>query len=49
MKHFGSLSAILRAEVTQLQSVNGAGDAAVSAIKIAEAVGLHINHARVKG
>ena len=49
MKHFGSLSAILRAEVAQLQSVNGAGDAAVSAIKIAEAVGLHINHARVKG
>ncbi|MEL0042305.1 MAG: UPF0758 domain-containing protein, partial [Candidatus Puniceispirillum sp.] len=36
MKHFGSLSAILRAEVAHLQSINGAGDAAVSAIKIAE-------------
>ena len=34
MKYFGSLSAILRAELAQLQSVNGAGDAAVSAIKL---------------
>jgi DNA repair protein RadC len=49
MKRFDSLSAVLRADTSSLRSVTGIGDAVISALKIAEAAGLHISHARVKG
>ncbi len=49
MKQFKSLSGILRAPPIDLYLVTSIGDAGIAAIKVAEAVGLHISHARIKG
>lgn len=49
IRHFSSLSGVVRAEIADLRLVSGVGDAVISAIKIGEAMGLHISHARVKG
>ena len=44
IRHFGSLSAVLRAPQTQLIDVDGVGEAAISAISIVEAAGVHLSH-----
>ena len=44
MRRFGSLSALLRAPAALLAQQSGMGDAAVAALKIVEAAGLHLSH-----
>ena len=48
MRHFGSLSAILRAPTALLREHRGMGDASVAALKIVEAAGLHLSHSDIK-
>jgi len=47
IRHFGSLSAVLRAPQRQLIAVDGVGEAAISAIRIVEAAGLHLSHSDI--
>ena len=49
IKTFKSLSAVLRASPDELRPIKDMGDAAIAAVKIAEAAGLQISHSRVKG
>ena len=49
IKTFKSLSAVLPASPDDLRPIRDMGDAAIAAVKIAEAAGLQINHSRVKG
>ncbi|MFV0432127.1 MAG: RadC family protein [Alphaproteobacteria bacterium] len=42
IKHFGSLSAVLGAEVQRLKEVKGIGDTAAAQIKITQAAALHM-------
>ena len=48
MRHFGSLSAVLRAPATLLAQQSGMGDASVAALKIVEAAGLHLSHSDIE-
>ncbi len=47
MTSFGSLSAVLRAPAKSLRDHRGMGDAAVAALKIVEAAGLHLSHSDI--
>lgn len=47
IRHFGSLPAVLRAPQEQLIALAGVGDAAASAIRVVEAVGLHLSHSTI--
>ena len=47
MTSFGSLSAVLRAPAKALRDHRGMGDAAVAALKIVEAAGLHLSHSDI--
>ena len=47
IRHFGSLPAVLRAPQEQLKALAGVGDAAASAIRVVEAVGLHLSHSTI--
>ena len=49
IKTFISLSAALRASPDDFRPIRDIGDAAIAAVKIAEAAGLQISHSRVKG
>ena len=49
IKTFKSLPAVLRATPDDLRPIKDMGDAAIAAVKIAEAAGLHISHSRIKG
>lgn len=48
IRHFGSLSAVLRAPQAQLIALDGVGEAAISAIRIVEAAGLHLSHSDIR-
>ena len=48
MQEFKSLSAVLRAPAVKLRQQTGIGDAAISALKLVEAAGLHLNHSDVQ-
>lgn len=43
IRHFGSLSAVLRAPQAQLIALDGVCEAAISTIRIVEAAGLHLS------
>ena len=47
LRNFGTLAAILRAPKAKLVEQKGLGDAAISAIKLVEAAGLHLLHSDV--
>ena len=47
IRHFGSLSGVLRAPNDKLLGLAGVGKAAVTAIRIAEAAGLHLSHSTI--
>jgi DNA repair protein RadC len=49
IKTLKSLSAALRAGPDDLRPARDMGDAAIAAVKVAEAAGLQISHSRVKG
>ena len=48
MREFKSLSAVLRAPAVKLRRRPGIGDAAISALKLVEAAGLHLSHSDVQ-
>jgi DNA repair protein RadC len=48
MKELGSLAGVLRAPVGTLQQLDQVGPAAIAAIKVIEAVALHLSHSRIK-
>ena len=48
MRHFGSLSAVLRAPAALLAQRSGMGDASVAALKIVEAARLHLSHSDIE-
>ncbi len=48
IRHFGSLSAVLRAPQAQLIAVDSFGEAAMSAIRIVEVAGLHVSHSNIR-
>ena len=48
IRHFGSLSAVLRAPQAQLIALDGVGEAAISAIRIVEAADLHLSHSDIR-
>ena len=48
VRHFGSLSAILRAPTALLREHRGMGHASVAALKIVGAAGLHLSHSDIK-
>ena len=48
MREFKSLSAVLRAPAVELRRQPGIGDAAISALKLVEAAGLHLSHSDVQ-
>ena len=48
IRHFRSLSAVLRAPQAQLIASDGVGEAAISAIRIVEAAGLHLSHSDIR-
>ena len=47
IKTFKSLSALLRASPDDLRPIRDMGDAAIAAVKVAEAAGLQTSHSRV--
>ena len=49
IKTFKILSAVLRASPDELRPIKDMGNAAIAAVKIAEAASLQISHSRVKG
>ena len=48
MKELVSLAGVLRAPVETLQQLEQVGPAAIAALKVTEAVALHLSHSRVK-
>lgn len=48
IKHFGSLSAVLRAPIDELRAVKHIGDAAIANIKIAESAALFLSYSDIK-
>jgi DNA repair protein RadC len=48
MKELRSLAGVLRAPVETLQQLDQAGPSAIAAIKVTEAVALHLSHSRIK-
>ena len=48
IRHFGSLSAVLRAPQARLIALDGVGEAAIFAIRIVEAAGLHLSHSDIR-
>ena len=48
IKRFNSLSGVLRADNQALNMVDDMGDAYIATIKLAEAVGMHLAHSRIK-
>lgn len=48
IRHFGSLSAVLRTPQAQLITLDGVVKAAISAIRIVEAAGLHFSHSDIR-
>ena len=48
IRHFGSLSAVLHAPQAQLIALNRFGEAAITAIRIVEAPGLHLSHPDIR-
>lgn len=48
IRHFGSLSAVLRAPQAQLIALDGVGESAISAIRIVKAAGLHLSHSDIR-
>ena len=48
IRRFGSLSAVIRAPAALLGQQKGMGDASVVALKIIEAVGLHLSHSDIE-
>ena len=48
MREFKSLSAVLRAPAVELRRQPGIGDAAISALKLVEAAGLHLSNSDVQ-
>lgn len=48
MRHFGSLSAVLRASIDDLRAVKHVGDAAIVTLKLTESAALHLSHSDIK-
>ena len=49
IREFGSLNAVLRRDVKALRAIHGMGDAAIAAVKIAEAAALYLSHTEIAG